>query len=164
MHETTPDLDRLQSLLDESYRAAGPHLREVHTERVRLDARELRDALPWMQVFVVATVAGDGRPFTGPVDTFLHRGHLYFGTSPEALRARHLQRQPAISLTHARGEGLLVTAHGTAHPVRPADQDGFVDHLVEHYGPQWRDWGESGTYFVVEPTRLFAADMQRHQT
>src|SRR5690606_35689870 len=31
MHETPEDLDRLQSLLDESYAAAGPHLGAIHT-------------------------------------------------------------------------------------------------------------------------------------
>jgi hypothetical protein len=34
---------------------------------------------------------------------------FYFGTSPDALRVRHLARNDAVSLTHVRGEGLVVT-------------------------------------------------------
>ena len=164
MHESQNDLRRLQSLLDASYQAAGAHHAEIHSDRVRLTAAELAEALPWMQVLVVATVSSDGRPFVGPVDAFLLRGRIYFGTSPQALRARHLLRNPAVSATFVHGEELVVTAHGRALPVDLDADTALVDHLITHYGQQWwQEWGRSGAYFVIEPDRLFAADMRRHQ-
>ncbi|MEX2487439.1 MAG: pyridoxamine 5'-phosphate oxidase family protein [Nitriliruptoraceae bacterium] len=83
----------------------------MHTQAARLDATELVERLTGMNIFVVATVSFDGRVFTGPVDGFLFHGQVHFGTSPAAVRTRHLQRHPTISATHVRGEELVVTVH-----------------------------------------------------
>jgi uncharacterized pyridoxamine 5'-phosphate oxidase family protein len=69
-----------------------------------------------MRVFVLATASRDGRPLTGPVDTYLVEGRLHFGTAPDAVRARHLASNPAVSATYVEGEGLVVTVHGRAVP------------------------------------------------
>ncbi len=101
MHETARDLAVLQQLLDRSYRAAGEHVRNIHTERRRLHATVLVRRLRGMCLLVVGTVSADGRPFTGPVDGVFHRGSFYFGTDPTALRWSHLLHNPAV-LTPAR--------------------------------------------------------------
>lgn len=163
MRETAEDLVALDGLLDESYAAAGDHLREIHTDEARLSAAELADRLAGMQVLVVATVTGDGRPLTGPVDSFLYRGRLYFGSSPTSVRARHLDRNPAVSATHVRGEELVVTVHGTAWLLDLDGTDsGFADLCRDHYGEGWDDWGGAGPYWAIEPDRMFAADMSVH--
>lgn len=163
MRETAEDLDWLQDVLDASYASAGAHLREIHTGPARLTAAQVVEVLQGMQVVVVATVTADGRPLTGPVDGFLHRGRFAFGTAPGAVRTSHLARSPAISLTHVRGETLVVTVHGTARPADLAEGDRDLrDLLADHYGPAWGEWGAGSPYFIVEPTRMLAADMRVH--
>ena len=162
-HHTPADLDRLQTLLDASHARAGEHLRGIHTAEARVSAAELVHRLPDMHVMVVASVSVDGRPFTGPVDAFLHHGRIIFGTAPHALRARHLAARPAISVTYVDGERLVLTMHGTARRLDMEGGDGDVrGRLATHYGPGWEDWGAGSPYFVVEPERVFAADMAVH--
>jgi hypothetical protein len=160
MHETSEDLARLQDLLDRTYAAGGPHLLDIHTPEVRLDAAEVVARLTGMQVFVVATVSGAGRVFTGPVDGFLFRGRIHFGTAPTALRARHLAARPSVSATHVRGESLVVTVHGRARrlDLRGADAD-FAALTREHYGTGWDEWEGPPVAWAIEADRMLAADM-----
>lgn len=163
-HHTTADLEWLQACLDDTYRRSGSHLRDIHTEAARVSATELVRRLPTMHVMVVATVSSDGRPFTGPVDAFLHHGRVHFGTAPSALRARHLDVRPAVSVTHVDGEALTLTVHGRARRLDLAGRDvGFADRLRGHYGNGWwDDWGDGSVYYAVEPDRVLAADMSVH--
>ena len=164
MFETHGEVTRLQKLLDESYAAAGSHLQEIHSPRVRVGADELITRMQGMQVFVVATTTSDGRPRTGPVDTFLFHGELRFGTAANAIRARHIARNPAVSATHVEGEALVVTVHGTAEllDLEGSDRD-FAGFLRGHYGDATFDehLGDSPYYRIVAD-RIFAADMSRH--
>lgn len=163
MHETGDDLDRLQRLLDDSYARAGQHLRAIHTDAARIDARELVARMEGMKVAVVATVSLSGRPLTGPVDTFLYRGRLHFGTDHAAVRTRHLAHNDAVSATYVEGEGLVVTVHGRAVPVRHGQDSGYGQLLRSWYGGDL-DWLGDNPTWAIEPERLFAADMTAHQT
>jgi hypothetical protein len=161
MFETPEEIDRLQRVLDESYERAGSHLASIHSVETRLSATDLVSKLDGMQIFVLATSGRDGRPRTGPVDTFLYRGEVRFGTAEHSLRARHLARNRAASATHVRGEALVVTVHGDARrlDLTAADAD-FGDFLKRHYGPD--AFGEhlaGAPYYGITPRRLFAADM-----
>jgi hypothetical protein len=160
MNETAADLAWLQELLDRTYRAAGSHLLAIHGPQARLDASQVVERLAGMNVFVVATVSADGRVFTAPVDAFLFRGRVHFGTSPDALRARHLAARPTISATLVRGEELVVTVHGRARPLdlRGADVD-FTALTRDHYGTGWDEWEGPPVAWAIEPDRMFAADM-----
>lgn len=163
MHETADDLQRLQALLDDSYARAGDHLVSIHTPEARLTATELVARLDGMQVFVVATTTRDGRPRTGPVDSFLYRGAVRFGTAASAVRARHLARSPAVSATHVRGETLVVTVHGTARLLDLDDGDAdFRDFLRGHYGDAYDEFLAGSPYYGVDAEWLFAADMSAH--
>lgn len=163
MQETTADLAWLQELLDRSYASGGPHLLDIHTGAARLDAAEVVARLVGMHVFVVATVSSDGRVFTGPVDGFLFRGRVHFGTSPVALRSRHLSARPTVSATHVRGEEIVVTVHGRARllDLRGADAD-FAAVTREYYGTGWDEWEGSPVAWAIEPDRMLAADMSVH--
>ena len=164
MREARQDIQRLQDLLDASYARAGAHLTGIHTPEARITAEELVRRLDGMQVFVVATTTRDGRPRTGPVDTFLYRGVLRFGTAAGAVRARHLARSPAVSVTHVRGETLVVTAHGNARLLDMAGADSdFAEFLAGHYGEESYEGFLAGSpYYGVEAEWLFAADMSVH--
>lgn len=153
----------LQHLLDDSYARAGDHLLGIHTDRARVRAEDLVRRLPSMHVMVVATVSSDGRPFTGPVDAFLHDGRIHFGTAPHALRARHLAQRPQVSVTYVEGEALVLTVHGRAQLLDLAGRDAaFAARLRAHYGPGWDDFGPGSPYYAVEPDRVLAADMTAH--
>jgi hypothetical protein len=163
MHEDPDHVRELQALLDRSYARAGTHLTSIHTPAARLSAIDLVEALQGMQIFVVATSTRDGRPRTGPVDAFLHRGRICFGTAAHAVRARHLARNPAVSATHVRGEALVVTVHGTAELL---DLDGpdadFGAFLADHYGTTFEEHLTGSPYYGIDAEWLFAADMSVH--
>lgn len=163
-YHTEADVQWLQACLDDSYRRAGDHLRGIHTDPARLTAAELVRRLPTMHVMVVATASSDGRPFTGPVDAFLHHGRIHFGTAPTALRARHLAARPAISVTYVEGENLCLTVHGRARPLDLQGRDAaYADRLRVHYGADWaEDVGDGAAYYAVDPDRVLAADMSVH--
>jgi hypothetical protein len=160
MHETAADLGELQELLDASHGAAGSHLRGILREEGRLSAEELSRTLTGVQTLALATVTADCAPMVGGVDGLFYRGRLHFGSSPDSVRARHLDRNAEVSAAHLRGEELAVVVHGTAVPVdvfseRPPP---FRDYLVEVY-PDWEEWYADGgaRYWRIEPRRMLAA-------
>jgi nitroimidazol reductase NimA-like FMN-containing flavoprotein (pyridoxamine 5'-phosphate oxidase superfamily) len=157
MHETPEDIARLERLLDESARAAGPHLRNLFGEDLRVPAQELPAMLPGVQVLVLATVTAKGEPRAAPVDGLFYRGRWHFGSSERSARFRHLRARPAVSATHVRGEELAVIVHGRAREIdaRAEDGGGFHRHLLETYGADWADWGGESPYAVIEPDRMF---------
>ena len=157
MRETQADLSRLQGVLDVSHERAGSHLRSVITPERRLTAVDLTARLAGMKLLALATVNSRGAPVVGPVDGIFYRGEFWFGTSPSALRIRHIRRNPAVSATHVPGEELAVTVHGTAHIEGiPADlPDGFGEVCREIYGDGWLEWGKDAVYCRIEPVRMF---------
>ncbi|MEZ5270146.1 MAG: pyridoxamine 5'-phosphate oxidase family protein [Microthrixaceae bacterium] len=117
MLERPEDLDALQRTLDESYRNAGEHLKQIHEPQRRPDAAGLAQLLRGMCLLTLATVTRDGRPITGAVDGVFYRGAFHFGSSPESVRFGHIRQRPEVSATHLPGEHLAVTVHGTAQPL-----------------------------------------------
>lgn len=166
MHETPEDLAALQQLLNDSYAAAGGHLREVITPERRLAAADLAAQLDGMCLLVLATVTSDGRPIAGPVDGIFYRGSFHFGSSPVSIRFRHIRRNPAVSATHLPGEHLSVTVHGVAEPidVGVAEHAGFrralLDVYTPRYGAEWEQFLDSGpVYARIAATRMFTFSM-----
>ncbi len=163
MRETPEDLAWLQEVLDRSYTTAGAHLASIHTGPARVTAEDLVALMQGMQILVVATASADGRPFTGPVDGYLYCGRLCFGTSPDAVRTRHLDRSPAVSATHVRGETLVATVHGRARPLDLVGADaGFVEVAAAHDGPGSEAFITANPHWAIEPDRMYAADMSVH--
>ena len=118
MHETAEDITALQGLLDRSYASAGRHLRNITTPERRVMADELVTRLNGMCLLVLATVSADGRPINGPVDGIFYRGAFHFGTGPDAVRLRHIRRNPRVSATHLPAEEFAVNVHGRAVETR----------------------------------------------
>jgi hypothetical protein len=162
MHETPEDLERLQELLDRSYDAAGPHLREVITPDRRLDAAALAAELVGMRLLVLATGAADGRPIAGPVDGIFYRGEFHFGSSPDSTRVRHIRRRPAVSATHLPGEELAVTVHGEAEiidvaaPAEAGFRRTLLDIYTPRYGAEWEQFLDRGpVYARIHARRIY---------
>lgn len=161
MHETQHDLERMQAVMDESYHRAGDHLLQVHELERRLSALQVAQRMQGMVLLTLATASSDGRPFTGPVDGFLVKGALYFGSSPHSLRFRHLRSRPYVSATHLPGEHFALTVHGKAVEIDlDDDKDARVAALrqvcIEQYGESWLEWGAGSAYARIEAQRMFA--------
>jgi hypothetical protein len=162
VHESDGDLAALQSLLDSSYAAGGPHLLRIHTPERRLDARGLSERLTGMRLLSLATVTADGRPITGPVDGIFHRGAFHFGSAPDSLRLRHIALRPEVSATHLPGEEFAVTVHGRAVPLDLRDpahaglRRALLEIYVPRYGPDWETFMDSSVYARIDARRMFA--------
>ncbi len=166
MHETQADLAALQSLLDRSYAAAGPHLLRIHTPDRRLTAEQVAERLTGMRLLALATVTSDGRPVVGPVDGIFHRGAFHFGSAPDSMRFRHIRRRPHVSATHLPGEELAVTVHGRATQVDVNSDDGaglratLLEVYVPRYGEEWAQLLESGAVYArIDASRMFTFSM-----
>lgn len=150
----------LQELLDESYAAAGAHLRSVVTPERRLDAAGVVAELGAMRVMALATTTARGEPRVGPVDGLFHRGRLHFGSGADSVRFRHIRAQPAVSASVIEGERLQVTVHGVAREVRPDDE--LTAFLVGVYGREaWDGWMSALPWARIEPTRMIAFRSRR---
>ena len=169
MRETSEDIRILQELLDHSYESAGSHLRAITTPERRVSAAELAERLTGMTLLVLATVTADGRPIAGPVDGIFYRGSFHFGTSPDAIRWRHIRARPAVSATHLPREEFAVTVHGRALPVDVRAPAGIglratlEEIYVPRYGSEWvEEFLEGGSdparapvYARIEAARMF---------
>jgi len=167
MHETADDLTRVQRLLDESYQAAGTHLREVITPERMITAVRLAEILIGMRLLVLSTVTKDCQPIAGPVDGIFFRGDFYFGSSPFSTRFSHIKRGSSVSATHLPNEELSVTVHGTATPIDiKSPQHGhfrqtLLDIYVPRYGKDWEKFLDSGPLYArINATRMFTFFMQ----
>ena len=141
MHETAEDLARLQHELDESYAAAGEHVRSIFRPQRRLSAEELGQTLKGVFVLQVAPVG--------------------------AVRIAHLRARPQVSATYTRGEEVCVMVQGTARAMREGDplHADYIAYCRETYGEAlWDYWsnqhykdrpGEDFTAWI-EPRRVFA--------
>jgi hypothetical protein len=168
MYESSEELDRLQRLMDASARRAGSHLRGIITDERRLDAASLCARLSGMRLLSVATVTADGRPLSGPVDGYFLHGSFWFSTSRASIRARHLARRPAISVTHIPNVQLAVSAHGTATlfdfpgPDTAELRQAMLDHYLPLQGPDFQTWLDAmddGVAVRVDASKLFVFHM-----
>jgi hypothetical protein len=167
MLETPEELERLQELLDESARSAGPHLSSVITPDRRLSAEDLCRTLQGMRLLVLATVTSDGRPLAGPVDGYFIHGAFHFSSADNSVRMRHISSRSAVSATHLPGEHLAVTVHGKADlyeltdPARPELRQAMLDQYLPSQGDSFAEFVE-GTGIVaarIDPERMFTFHM-----
>ena len=157
MHETEDELAALQSLLDDSYAAAGDHLRSVITPERRLTAEQLVKNLTGVCIMGLATTSRDGRPFVAPVDGLFYHGEFWFGSAPNSLRFVHIRRDPHVSASYVPFEALGVTIHGTAEILDVADDkhSGFRDYCIDIYGEDWTSWLDAAAYARIKADRMF---------
>jgi hypothetical protein len=139
MFETTSELAALDELLDASFRSAGAHLVGIISPERRLSAADLARYLVGVRHLVVASVTERAEPRCSAIDALFIHGHFWFSTSGESLKARHLERRPAISAAHVIGDDVGIFVHGRARVVHGGP--GEADEL-RHY---WREVYEGGS-------------------
>ena|GEM_PF-1338724 len=113
MFETDGELQAVQALLDSSFASAGEHLTGIISPERRLTAAELCAYLTGVKHLVVSTVSATCEPRCSAVDGLFLHASLWFSTSATLLKARHLERRPALSAAHVIGD-VGVFVHGLA--------------------------------------------------
>jgi nitroimidazol reductase NimA-like FMN-containing flavoprotein (pyridoxamine 5'-phosphate oxidase superfamily) len=161
MWETPEDIDRLQDLLDRSLaEAESPQLRFIVTPDLAMTAGEVVEFFRGRKVAALATVNSRGQPYASPVDVFLVRGRFQFGTTKSSLRARHMTRNPAVSLCFYDGDDYAVIVHGTAVAIdtgHPQFED--ADRAwIEVYGGSALNLAPDVLYYRIEARRMFTRD------
>ncbi|MGI8800867.1 MAG: pyridoxamine 5'-phosphate oxidase family protein [Solirubrobacteraceae bacterium] len=134
----------------------------IITPSRRMSAVEVVERLIGMRLLALATATADGRPIVGPVDGIFYRGCFHFGSAPDSVRFRHIDRRPQVSATHVPGEELAVTVQGRAVPIdvgaaEHADfRDAVLGIYVPRYGEDWESFLDSGVrYARIEPAKMF---------
>jgi len=166
MFETDEELVALDALLASSFAGAGGHLTGIIGVDRRLSSRDLVRYLVGTRHFVVATVTKAGEPRCSAVDGLFLHGDLWFTTSADALKAKHLEARPALSAAHVVGDDVGVFIHGRARVVRGGA--GEAD-LIRHYwtdiyesSPEdWVDRPEDARYVQVMATSMFTYAFNR---
>ncbi|MDP9294961.1 MAG: pyridoxamine 5'-phosphate oxidase family protein [Actinomycetota bacterium] len=167
MHETPADLQRLQTLLDDSIERASAFLRSsFQMPEHSLSAAQLVAHLKGSLTVALGTVTARGEPRVAPIAAFFLRASFYMPTVAEAARARNLARRPGASLTYFEGTDLAVVAHGHAAIVDSENPD-FAEldaTQVECGNQSVRDWPGHGVYLHLQPASLFtfARDPDRY--
>jgi len=168
VYETDDELADLTRLLDESVeRATSAQLAHVfRLPRCAMTAAELVAHFPSRSVGALATVTSRGEPRVAPVDLLFIHGRFVASTPASAFRARHLRRNPAVSVAYYQGDDVAVLAHGRAVLVEPGDPEWAEIDAAYHdvYGSGTRDWADDGLYLSIRADRLLATDRLKGQT
>lgn len=141
----------------------GEHMRSILTPERRMTAQELAETLRGMRLLALATVTAQGEPRVGPVDGIFYRSQFWFGSTPEALRFRHIRPRQTVSAVHLDGEALGVTVHGTAVliDINAPEHRGFRDSCLEIYGEGWHAWGAPAQHARIDAHRMDTCRMPR---
>lgn len=169
MQESPEDLQRLQAILDRSYRMAARHIRTTFTEDSRLSASELVSLLRGIFEIHLAVTTADGAPMVAPVDAAVFQGRIWFGLPFHSVRSKLIRRDARVSGSYTRGETFALIVHGEAvevstdDPVYASYSEHVHDLYVSMYGPKWAKWYqknreniEGGYHGWIEPRRMYA--------
>lgn len=104
-------------MTDENAPAGAP---ATLTTRIEFPWPYVRHQLERARSYWICTVRPDGRPHSAPVWGVWVGGRLWFGTSPEAVKARNLAADPRVSV-HLESAEDCVILEGTVEVVPVAD-------------------------------------------
>jgi hypothetical protein len=160
VYESESDFEELQRLLDETYGHAGSHLLSIIGPDRRLRARALATELAGYCLLSLATVSSTGKPLVSPVDAIFYRGHFYFSTGEDAVRRRHITRDPRVSGSYVPRPEFAVTVHGVAAVVdhHRDDMVEFKDALITTFVPLF---GAGFAEFVEETPKYYRVDAEK---
>lgn len=157
MQETPEQIQALQALIDRSFAGAGDHLQSIITPDKRLSARQVVTMLQGTKHVAFATVSSRGEPYVSPLDGLFLWGRFYASTDGSSVRARHLKRNKAVSLTHFNGDQYAITVHGDATVLEKGDAEaGAIDEVWQQlYGMSAFDLAEHVIFVRVDARRMF---------
>lgn len=164
MLETPREIEALQALLDASLAHATGHLRSIINEERTLSAAELCALLTGMKVLSVATVTSRCEPRISALDGHFLHGTWTFSTAADSAKARHLARNPAVSVAHIDGEELALFSHGRVELMDPGPaRDEVEAHWTAHYGSNPFSWGDDIRMYRLRMSWAVAYAFQRDQ-
>ncbi|MGD0852731.1 MAG: pyridoxamine 5'-phosphate oxidase family protein [Acidimicrobiales bacterium] len=168
MFETPSELTTLDALLDTSFERAGSHLTSIISPDRRLSAADLARYLVGVRHLVLATVNAEGEPRVSAVDGLFIHGRFWFSTSAESVKARHLERRPALSAAHVVGDDVGVFVHGEAHIVHggPGEADELRPYWTDVYESSPEDWVDSpddARYVEIVPSSMYSYAFSRER-
>ena len=158
MHKTADDVRNLQTLIDDSVESAGPFLRHsFDMPALTLSARQIIQRLDGSVTLALGTVTRDGRPRVAPVIALFYRGQFVIPTVRTALRTRHVQHNPEVSLSLYEGNDFAIIAHGQAAVIDSDDQefDDLVNLQIDVGAGDVRTWGDA-VFIGVDAERLYS--------
>jgi general stress protein 26 len=162
MLETRAEIEALQALLDTSRAGATGHLRSIVDDDRTVSAAQLVQLLAGMKVLSVATVTAKGEPRVSALDGHFLHGTWTFSTAGQSAKARHLARNPAVSVAHLDGEELALFSHGTAELLRRGPElDEVEAHWTAHYGSSPFSWGDDIRMYRLRMSWAVAYAYQR---
>src|SRR5947208_6985840 len=165
MRETQEDIERLQTLLDNSIKRAGAFLRRsFQMPEPSLTGQQLIDCWLAVQTVALATITTRGEPRIAPISSLLYRGDIYIPTVATAARTRHVMKRPAVSLTLFRENELAIIVHGYA-AIISADHADFAtleNLLYASTHTKAGEWGE-GVYLHIQAEAIYTYNRHPHR-
>jgi hypothetical protein len=158
MYESAEELIELQELLDRSSSKTGAHMRSIFKLEHRLSAPQVSAYLRGVRQVAAATVNSKGEPGVAPVDAVFYHGKFCLSTDRRSLRARHLSRNPALSITYFEGADPVIITRGRAEFVEPSQPEfGLLDReWTSAYGKSILELSSGVIFIRLMPTRMFA--------
>lgn len=157
------DLKELQELLDRSATQAGEHLRRTfEMPEHSLSAARLVRYLARTRSFALATVTPQGEPRVAPVHAVFLRNAFHVPTAADAVRIKHVLRQPAVSATHFVLNSIAIIVHGRGSIISGEHPD-FAELEHTYQAAWWTSLREhrEGVYLRITPERLYAWALDR---
>jgi uncharacterized pyridoxamine 5'-phosphate oxidase family protein len=158
MHESEEELSQLQDLLNGSMTNSGAHMQSIFKREHWLSARQISLYLQGVVQVAAATVSSRGEPRVAPIDAVFYHGRFHLSTDVGSLRARHLSREPALSLAYFEGADPVILVHGVAASVHK-NQPEFValDSMwTKEYGKSVLELSDTVFFIRVDPVKMFA--------
>lgn len=157
MFETADELVALQELLDRSFAAGGNHLGSIVTAERRLSAVQVANYLQGVKHVSFATVSSKCEPFVSPLDGWFVHGQFIVSTGGNAIRARHVRHNSAVSLAHVVGDDIGIWVHGRARIAAKGDPlvDEYDRVATMTYGSSPFSWGDV-VVMPIEARVMFA--------
>jgi Pyridoxamine 5'-phosphate oxidase len=162
VYESDAEVLELQAILDRSMDDAGAHMRSIFGPRDRLSARQVCDRLQGVKQVAAATTTARGEPRVAPIDAAFFKGRFYLSTDAGSVRARHLVRRPAVSVTYFEGADTVIIVHGKASFVARDDPafEALDAEWVKTYGKSITEISDGVRFIRVEPTKMFAYSLR----
>jgi uncharacterized pyridoxamine 5'-phosphate oxidase family protein len=165
MYESDAEKIDLQGLLDRSMGNAGEHVRSIFNENQWLSARQVCACLQGVRQVAAATVTSTGEPRVAPIDAVFFHGRFHLSTDSRSLRARHLVKRLALSVTYFESADPVVIVHGRAVFIRKnaAEFTALDSEWVKAYGKSTLELSGMVEFIRVEPTTMLAYALHPEQ-
>jgi hypothetical protein len=158
MYETDEEIGRLQLLLDGSMSKAGSHVRSIFGRDHWLSAHQVCEIVQGVKQVAVATANSKGEPRVAPVDSVLFHGRFFISTDLRSFRARHLHKNPHMSLTYFQGADPVIIANGEANFINKDDPEfaNLDSEWIKAYGQSVLKLSETVTFIRLDALTMFA--------